>query len=251
MIFLHESGGSSDTWEGQLKGLAQRARCLVPDLPGHGLSAGTGYSTVHDYRRAVIGFLDALAIRWPVVLVGVCLGAAIAADVALHAPDRVAGLVLSGVCEGGRACEQTRRAVSSGEAPAEFVLHLFGAQPNPRLVHRQLIRWHRTGPRVRHGDLTAVSQYDLIGTLFRLTHPVLLVAGREDPIATPALVQKLSQELHTPWYETIPGAGCLCMLEQPGRFNEAVAAFLDDLCPNCAIDLELGYLSGYRRHWTQ
>src|SRR2546428_2104843 len=78
LLFLHESGGSVATWEQQLICLGGEVRCLALDLPGHGRSEGRPIPSVQAYREWVLGFLDALAIRQPVVVVGLCLGAAIA-----------------------------------------------------------------------------------------------------------------------------------------------------------------------------
>lgn len=247
LLFLHESGGASATWQGQLTGLAGGARCLVPDIPGHGKSEGSGFVRVSDYRRAVLAFLDALAIRWPVVVAGVCLGAAVAVDLAMHAPERVAGLVLAGVSEGGRAGEACRNAVATGLAPEEFVTGLFGSGAHHRMVTERLTRWRLTSPLVRFGDLDALSAYPLVRAASLISHPALLVAGEEDPIATPAKVRAVAHGMAGARVVAIPGAGCLCMLEQPAGFNQAVAGFLQELHPACPIGPEARQRGGYRR----
>jgi 3-oxoadipate enol-lactonase len=247
ILCLHESGGASATWQAQLQGLAGGARCLVPDLPGHGQSEGRGHVEISDYRRAVLAFLDALAIRWPVVIAGVCLGAAIAVDLALHAPERVTGLVLAGIIEGGRAGSDCRSAAGQGEATEEFVAGLFGSGASRQMLNERFQRWRLTSPLVRFGDLDALHRYPLVRMLRLVTHPVLLVAGAEDPIATPAATAALAAETAGARVTTVPGAGCLSMLEQPASFNPAVAGFLDGL--RLALPIEPGtpLQGGYRR----
>jgi pimeloyl-ACP methyl ester carboxylesterase len=247
ILFLHESGGSAATWQGQLVGLAQYARCLVVDLPGHGRSEGVGYASVSEYRAALEAFLDALAIRWPVVVAGVCLGAAIAVDLARHAPERVSGLILAGLSEGGRACEQVRRLTARGELAEEFVHALFGRIGTCRHLSSRLQQWRLTSPVVRHGDLMAMSAYPLRQGLKRVQHPVLVVAGADDQIATPAAIAELAGEVAGCRTAILPGAGCLSMLEQPGQFNQVVVDFLADLDPVAPI--ELNHIGGYRRRF--
>jgi pimeloyl-ACP methyl ester carboxylesterase len=228
MLFLHESGGSSATWQGQLTGLAQTGRCLVLDLPGHGRSEGMGCESVGECSLAVLGFLDALAIRWPVVIVGVCFGAAIAAEIALHAPERVAALVLSGITEGGRASDEVRRETALGEAPETFVNEMLSANAPSRLRNDRLKRWRKTSPLVRHWTLNAQATYPMGRTLNALKVPQVWIAGEEDPVVPPSRLPGLAETAARVRMVSIPRAGCLSMLEQPALFNQAVSAFLDE-----------------------
>ncbi|HYF90874.1 MAG TPA: alpha/beta hydrolase [Symbiobacteriaceae bacterium] len=249
ILFLHESGGSAATWHGQLVGLAQWARCLAVDLPGHGRSEGSGFPTVGEYRASLLAFLDALAIRWPVVIAGVCLGAAVAVDLALHAPGRVAGLVLAGVSERGRACDRVWRQTAHGEAPEYFVMNLFARGTSPRIIGQRLQRWRLTSPVVRHGDLSAVREYPMRRALQVARHPMLVVAGEEDRVATPDVARELVTGLPHSGVVTIAKAGCLAMLEQPALFNRAVVTFLDDLGPAGPEVPDSGRPGGYRRQF--
>jgi len=248
ILFLHESGGTGATWSGQLSGLAQQARCLVPDLPGHGQSEGGGLQTIAEYRRAMLGFLDALAIRWPVLVAGVCLGAAIAVDLALHAPDRVAGLVLAGLHEGGRACATIRHRTSLGEAPAEFVERMFSGAASPRLKSEQAKRWRMASPTVRHADLLALAGYPLRDALQGVRHRTMLVGGQHDAIASPEYTARLALEAPRGERVTIGEAGCLSMVERPDQFNRVVAAFLQEVQPGQLPTAAAVHRGGYRRY---
>lgn len=248
VLFLHEAGGSAATWHGQLTGLAQHARCITLDLPGHGRSEGLGYTSVEAYRAAVTEFLDALALRWPVVVAGVCLGAAIAVDLAVHAPHRVAGLVLSGVSSGGRACPATRDAVSRGETPESFVRGFFSEAVSPRLLRERLKHWRLTSPLVRHGDLNAIQAYPMFAALQAVPHPLMVLAGDQDPIATPAMASSATGAIPGARVVRLPQAGCLGMIEQPALFNRSVVEFLDDLPPMISpVVTENWKTGGYRR----
>lgn len=247
VLFLHECGGDSATWNGQLTGLAREARCLAVDLPGHGRSEGMGFSSVAEYRQAVLEFLDALAIRWPVVVAGVCLGAAVAVDMARHAPTRVGGLILAGAVDGGRATERIRSQTALGQAPEEFVTALFRPDASPRLRDEKLRRWQLTSPLARHADLMAVGAYPLTQTMRQVSHATLLVAGADDRVVEPWQVQALADQLPQARVVTVSDAGCLAMMEQPGAFNRAAASFLDTLQGTRPMGTVQRRPGGYRR----
>lgn len=247
VLFLHESGGHGATWQGQLSGLAQTARCLVPDLPGHGHSEGQGCDSIAGYRDAMLGFLDALSIRWPVLLVGVCLGAAIAVEMAAFAPQRVAGLLLVAPSEGGRAGAETLAQARLGEASDRFVAELFTGQAAERLKAEQVKRWRMAQPTVRYSDLMAVAHYPLTAALAQTSQPLVLVGGEHDHLVPPLALEQLAATVGHGQVLTIPEAGCLAMLEQPNRFNEAVARFAAELQPALPSLPTALHRGGYRR----
>jgi len=249
VLFLHDGGGTAATWQAQLVGVSQSARCIAMDLPGHGRSEGVGAASIGEYRQRVLDFLDALAIRWPVVVVGVCLGASIAVDLALAAPERVAGLILSGVSEGGRTCAAaTREEISRGDAAPAFVMDLFSETASRQVISAQMTRWRNTSPTVRYGDLMAQSEYSVVDSLREVAHPVLLVAGERDATASPAVTFAVADQMTDARAAVVPGAGCLCMVEHPNAYNRIVSDFLHGrLRPTSPVIPDQERRGGYRR----
>jgi haloalkane dehalogenase len=94
VVFLHGNPLSSRVWHGVVPIVAQRARCLSPDLIGMGDSGkpDIGYRYA-DHARYLDAWLDAQALR-DVVLVGYDWGGVLAMDWAARHPDRVRGLVM-------------------------------------------------------------------------------------------------------------------------------------------------------------
>jgi pimeloyl-ACP methyl ester carboxylesterase len=95
VVLLHGLGRSLEDWTEQHELLRDRHRVYSVDLPGYGESEPlTEPYTVAALARFVANFLDAVEIAEPAHLVGNSLGGAVAMQLAVHAPDRVASLVL-------------------------------------------------------------------------------------------------------------------------------------------------------------
>lgn len=101
VLFIHGSGpGASgySNFQGNFPWFAMQGfRCLVPDLPGYGLSskpADQAY-VLDFFVQAMVEFLDALNVQ-NCTIVGNSLGGAIAMKLALDQPRRVSRLVLMG-----------------------------------------------------------------------------------------------------------------------------------------------------------
>lgn len=94
IVLLHGFGGDLDNWLFNVGPVSAKAEVVALDLPGHGESAiALPGTTVEALAGFVAAFLDQLGIA-RCHLAGHSLGAAVAAQLALDHPDRVAGLVL-------------------------------------------------------------------------------------------------------------------------------------------------------------
>ncbi|MFN3860520.1 MAG: alpha/beta fold hydrolase [Roseateles sp.] len=95
LVLIHGTSASLHTWEGWAAELARTRRVISMDLPGFGLS---GPSADGDYRdERYVAFVRQLLSRLGVgrvIVAGNSLGGAIAWQLALADPSRVAGLVL-------------------------------------------------------------------------------------------------------------------------------------------------------------
>lgn len=98
LLLLHASPGSSRQLVRMIEDFATDFRVYAPDTPGNGDSEplGAGEPTVPGLAAAMLQFMDAKGL--PVVRVyGSHTGAAIAAELAILAPERVSALVLDGI----------------------------------------------------------------------------------------------------------------------------------------------------------
>lgn len=91
IVFSHAAIADRRMWDHQFEHLAATHRVVRYDWRGYGDSVDA--EGVHSHSRDLLGLLDALEIE-RAVLVGCSMGGAHCVDVAVAAPERVAGLVL-------------------------------------------------------------------------------------------------------------------------------------------------------------
>jgi pimeloyl-ACP methyl ester carboxylesterase len=94
VLLVHGLGGSAGNWSLVAPAVADFARTIAVDLPGHGRS---GPARVHDlatHSRTVIAVIERLELP-PVAIVGNSMGGLVAEMVAAERPDLLASLLLS------------------------------------------------------------------------------------------------------------------------------------------------------------
>lgn len=241
VLFLHGFGGDLDNWLFNLDAVAAAAPVIALDLPAHGQSAVRlpGSGALADLAGFVLHFLDAIGVD-RVHAVGHSMGGAIAAQMALAAPARVASLVLiasaglgpeinSGYIDGFVAAA-TRRELKP------VIEQLFA---DPGLVSRQMLDDLLKFKRL---DGVAQALTQLGGALFgggrqatlpvaQLAAgklPVTLVWGREDRIIPAAHAANAPAGAKV---QVLDGAGHMVMMEKAAEVNALVMAQLKPPAP--------------------
>jgi pimeloyl-ACP methyl ester carboxylesterase len=222
-------------YEAQIEPLAP-ARAV--DFPGFGQTPLNG-DTV-DCRAFVRERLP----DEPATLIGTSLGAAVALEVALESPDRVAALVLVGPGLDGHEWSPEMHAFGANEQAALERGDLDGA------IDMSLKMW-LAGPRRQLHDidpglraLVAEMQCNAIelqqGREVRLSRldppastrladvraPTLVLTGDEDVADIQIIASKLAAEIPGAERATISDTAHLPSLERPDEFNRIVLAFL-------------------------
>ena len=98
VVFLHGNPTSSYLWRNIIPHVSSQARCIAPDLIGHGDSdklddTSSGQYSFVQHREYLDGVLDALNLGDEIVLVIHDWGSALGFDWANRHRDRVAGIV--------------------------------------------------------------------------------------------------------------------------------------------------------------
>ena len=94
LVFIHGEIHGASYWENQIKEFSRDHRCFIYNRRGHnGTGAPSfGYS-LENQRRDLEGLIKSFNIQNP-ILISLAFGTTIAADYAIHHPEKVKGLVL-------------------------------------------------------------------------------------------------------------------------------------------------------------
>jgi pimeloyl-ACP methyl ester carboxylesterase len=97
VVLVHGAVESVDTWSQFVPLLSTNHRVYAYDITGYGYSERKAPYTVEHLARQLLGFLDAMHLGGPgqpkPILVGHSLGAGIAAEATLEAPERIGGIM--------------------------------------------------------------------------------------------------------------------------------------------------------------
>ncbi len=237
IVFVHGTRLSRRQWWPQLRRLSRRYRCVAIDLPGHGARAAEPF-TMRAAREAVVAAIDAEVPSGRAVVAGLSLGGFVAIETAVHAPERVAGLVLAGCSAepiGPLSASLRLLAAILERAPAGLLDRLNRAFFQIRYgqaIAAPLIEggfWSAGGARA----LRSLRGRRYLERLGRLWTPVLIVNGALDPVFGPG---------GDPWaaacrrgrHVLLGRAMHLSNLDRPGPFADIVAGFVDEVARDAA-----------------
>jgi pimeloyl-ACP methyl ester carboxylesterase len=227
VVLVHGAGGSADLWQPQFDGLADVARLVAIDLPGHGPLRGRGGASVPAYADWLAGFLTALD-AGPVVLVGHSMGGAIAQTLALARPDHLTGLVLIGTAARlrvlPRLVELLRDRSVEGLRLIRELSFTDGAPPEGVETFERVLR--EGAPLVTLGDFLACDRFDVRDRLAGIRVPTLVLTGAEDRLTPLKGGRILADTIPGARLVEVPAAGHFPQLEQPTPVNAAIREFL-------------------------
>jgi pimeloyl-ACP methyl ester carboxylesterase len=231
LVLIHGAGGDHLSWPPEIRRLAN-ARVFTLDLPGHGSSQGPGCQTVSDYAYSVISFLDATGLS-RAVFIGHALGGAIALNLALDHPKRVAGI---GLISSGANLPIASSILENAANPATFVLavqwlqELMCIPQEQKYLKSQVFKQLSSiRPTLFHGDLRACDQFDVTTRLDTIRTSVIVLCGTEDKLTPQRYSESLAEQIPGAALQTIDGAGHLVMLEQPHRVSGLLSVFLSSI----------------------
>ncbi|MBK7777366.1 MAG: alpha/beta fold hydrolase [Sandaracinaceae bacterium] len=242
VVFLHAFPYHSGMWEAQREGLKGHARFIAFDVQGAGTRSqdGTAYMLEHVVDDW-LALLDHLEIE-TCVLAGLSMGGYVALRAVARAPERVRGLILANTQAGadsdtaklGRA--EGLRVLRRGGAAA-FVAAQIAKQLSPHTqatlpaLSKQLLSLASgaTEGGVAASLVAIATRSDHTASLRDIAVPTLLIAGADDVVTPPALLQVLADHIPGATLHVLAGAGHLSNLEAEAEFTRLVIAFLAEL----------------------
>ncbi len=250
LVLMHGTSASLHTWEGWAAELSKTRRVISFDLPGFGL---TGPNASNDYSDAsylsfVLAVLDRLKVE-RAVLGGNSLGGEIAWQLALRAPQRVAGLIL--VDAGGfdfvpesipigfriariPVLREISRFVLPRRTIEDSVRNVYGnpAKVTAALVDRYYELTLREGNRA--ALLRRIDQLDrgsLVHRLPEIQAPTLVLWGARDRLIPPAWGSEFAKRIPGARLVNFPTLGHVPQEEDPAATLAAVLPWLQHLQP--------------------
>ena len=240
LLFLHGFGGSARNWRPQIRALSGAHRCIAYDARGHARSEAPADPAVYDAAAFVADGVRVLAeagvgrATW----IGLSMGAAVALEAAIRAPETVRSLVLASLPAGRGGSGISGHAADFADAIEREGLEAAGARfvwgtPSGALDPGAKLIRHRFLEHPPHGLVNTLRGLlapwppprERAAELARVRVPALILAGSRDA-ASVAASRDLADLLPGARLEILEGAGPVANLEQPDAWNARVAAFL-------------------------
>ncbi|MFJ8024586.1 alpha/beta fold hydrolase [Streptomyces sp. NPDC096311] len=253
VLLLHGIGRSLEDWAPQYPRLAPGHRLIALDLPGFGFSARSPEpTTLKVLARGVIDALATLGEQRPLHVLGNSLGGAIAQQLLVLDPERVAGLVLVNSAGFGPEVALplrlltlpvlgrlvTRRPTRAGTrmterlpfadpalATKERIDHALAIarQPDPSAVLLETVRELATMRGTKPGW-----RAELTAAVAKHPRPTLIIWGDRDRVLPARHLDSARRLLPHAETHLLTGIGHMPQIECPDEFAARVLTFLTD-----------------------
>jgi pimeloyl-ACP methyl ester carboxylesterase len=227
LVFVHGWACHLGFWREQIAALADKARLVLIDLPGHGQSdkPDTNY-TMDFFAEAVLAVMRDAGVE-KAALIGHSMGGAVICRVHHYAPEKVAALVsvdgllcrLPGTAAEGRALVGPFTTPHYREHAVEFIRSLFPFPGAEKLCEQVTSEMLKTPRHVMLGGMLAMLDPDQPDWILQKVNAPVIVINARSPWWTAGYenyVRALSPQTD---YETMEGASHFLMLEKPDEFN--------------------------------
>ncbi|MDA4116722.1 MAG: 2-succinyl-6-hydroxy-2,4-cyclohexadiene-1-carboxylate synthase [Thaumarchaeota archaeon] len=247
LVLLHGFTGTLHTWDALVERLSKRRFLIMPDLPGHGRSAGDAMDL--DATRMALANVMANALqrdeKRKVALLGYSLGGRMALDFALKHKERLSCLILESASPGIQDPTERKERRARDDALAAdierrgiewFVDYwentpLFAAQKKLGTavvgrLRRERLSNSAAGIAMSLRSAGAGRMPSHWGDLERIDIPVLLIAGERDEKYR-RVGEAMERSLPNGTLAVVDGSGHCVHVERPLAFGDVVEAFLE------------------------
>ena len=242
VVLLHGFPFDGRMWEPVAKALAAAGHpVLAPDLRGFGRSPRAQPASMQAMAADVAHLMEARGLRGAAV-VGFSMGGYVAIQLALRHRERLGGLVLADTraeedspsAKQGRLATiekvraQGMRALVEQMMPNLVSPHTRASDPSV-LLHLEHLMFEQDAEGAIPAIQGMMERPDVRGKLAGLNIPCLVVCGADDAITPIDASVRLAQAFRGSAFEAIPEAGHASPVEQPERFSEVLAGWLQTL----------------------
>jgi pimeloyl-ACP methyl ester carboxylesterase len=240
IICLHTAGRENRQYHDMMEIFAGRYRMIAIDMPGHGKSWPLpGNKVINNYKQYgqwIWDVIQALGVENPIVI-GCSMAGGITFHIAQEHPvrgivcmqgsDNTEDDMVNGVLEmlfHPHICPQ--------HSHLEFSESLVGTRTNQDRV--DFINWGvlcEIG-KIKQGDLTETSSFNVSDKMDRVTCPVMIIEGVDDQAYTPEMAQACLNRLvncKNKRLKLLEGYGHFVIIENPEKVCECMEEFIRSL----------------------
>ena len=238
LVLLHGYVGDGRMWRPQIDALSDEFTVVAWDAPGYGGSSDPREDcSLADFADCLAAFIDALDLGRPHVL-GISFGGGLALELFSRHPALPLTLVLASAYAGWAGSlpaevveERLQQALRLADLPPDRLVEellptMFTDSAPAELVEEFATSMRGFHPAGLRANSRAFAAADLRDVLPRVNVPTLLLYGDMDVRAPSSVARALHAEIPGSRLVFIPGAGHVCNVDAPERFNSEVRAFL-------------------------
>jgi len=239
VVLIHGHPFDCSMWRPQLAASSPGHRLIAPDLRNFGRSTSPNPpADFAAYGRDLVGLADALGLD-EFFVAGLSMGGQIVFEVALAAPRRVRGLIL---CDTFAQLDTPEKKASRygladrleaegmGNYAVEVLPKMLCAKTiaeKPAVAAELVAMMQRAPARGAANALRArAERRDYLPLLQELDLPTLIVVGEHDQFTPVADAELMHGSIRGSQLVVLEDAGHIASMEQPERFNAALAEFL-------------------------
>lgn len=233
VVLIHGAGFDHTAWALHSRWFAHNGfSVLVPDLPGHGRSAGPVLSSIAEMADWTAALLNAAGAK-RAHLIGHSMGSLIALETAARHPDHVSALSLIGTAATMTVGQDLLKAAEANDQAAIDMVSIWGLGFSAELggslapglwMHGGAQRTlQHCAPGVLHSDLAACNAYaNALTAAAKVAVPTTVILGERD-MMTPAKAGKaLAAAIPNARTVVLAGAGHMMMSERPDELLAAI-----------------------------
>lgn len=236
LVLIHGAGCSGHDWPTAWCGGQGEAApgnqlnaypIYVPDLPGHGESAGSGFDTVDAYAENISGFIDALELK-RALLVGHSMGAAIALTLAVDHHPCIAGIAMIGGSSRLVVSDTLLDGLQTNFEPTidGIVKYSWFKTTDASLKEKNRQRLIDAGPEVVYNDFLACSRFDLSKRLNEVDVPALVIASNDDRMVPIDTSRNTADAIKDARFVGLENCGHYQHMEQTSQVADELSIFL-------------------------
>ncbi|MHA1148439.1 MAG: alpha/beta fold hydrolase [Promethearchaeota archaeon] len=228
LIFIHGSGGNSNTWKNQFK-LNVDYNLIAFDLPSHAKSDEFSELSLELYVNSLNALVDSLSLE-KIILCGHSLGTAVAQSYYFRSPEKIQALIFIG---GGARLRVSPVILDSIKNDFQAYLKsitigAFYRKAAKKIIAEYIGEVSKIDSEVVYSDFSICNQFDELERVKSggIRVPTLILCGNADKLTPIKYSQFFSDYIENSEFKIIRNAGHMVYLEKSDEINQSIKEFI-------------------------